>query len=134
LARAGATSSLSATFARQLRDARAARGWTQADLAERAGIAVEVCGRLERGRVLPRADTLVRLAVALGVSADALLGLDATRPRERLVAEPEGEYADPPELSRLVRHLRKQSRRTIRLLDGLVSSLGDGGRARRRGR
>lgn len=134
MARAGPTSSLPATFARELRDARRARGWTQAELAERVGIAVEVCGRLERGRVLPRADTLVRLAAALGVSADALLGLDAGRPRERLVAEPEGEYADPPELSRLVRRLRKQSRRTLRLLDGLVASLGDGARPPRRRR
>lgn len=134
MASAGATSSLSATFARQLRDARRARGWTQADLAERVGIAVEVCGRLERGRALPRADTLVRLAVALGVSVDALLGLDAGRARERLVAEPESEYADPPELSRLVRRLRREPRRTIRLLEGLVRALGEGARSRRRGR
>ncbi len=110
---------------------RLARGWTQADLAERAGIAVEVCGRLERGNVLPRADTLVRLAAALGVTTDALLGLAS--PKERLAAEPEAEYGDPPELRRLVRRLRREPRRTIRHLDALLSALQTrkGGRGQR---
>lgn len=123
--------SLSATFARELRAARRTRGWTQAELAERAGIAVEVCGRLERGQVLPRADTLVRLAVELGVSTDALLGIAS--PRERAAAEPETEYGDPPELRRLVRRLRGESGRTIRQLDAFVSSL-LAGRGERGGR
>jgi transcriptional regulator with XRE-family HTH domain len=114
--------SLSATFARELRAARRARGWTQAELAERAGIAVEVCGRLERGQVLPRTDTLVQLASALRVTTDALLGI--APPRER-AAEPEAEYA-PPEMRRLVRRLRGESRRTIRQLDLFLSSLGVG--------
>lgn len=115
--------SLSATFARELRAARRARGWTQAELAERAGIAVEVCGRLERGHVLPRTDTLVQLASALRVTTDALLGI--APPRERSAAEPEAEYA-PPEMRRLVRRLRGESRRTIRQLDLFLSSLGVG--------
>ncbi len=131
MARADPTPSLPATFARELREARRARGWTQADLAERVGIAAEVCGRLERGRVLPRADTLVRLAVALGVSSDALLGLSEARTRERAAAEPEVEYGGRPELMRLVRRLRGESRRTVRLLDGLVSSLRADERTRR---
>jgi transcriptional regulator with XRE-family HTH domain len=118
--------SLAASFARQLRAARQARGWTQAELAERAGIAVEVCGRLERGRVLPRADTLVRLAVVLAVSTDALLGQalpGGGGSGERTAAEPEAEYSGRPELRRLVRRLGDESPRTVRLLDALVSSL-----------
>ena len=108
-----------------MRASRQALGWTQAELAERVEIAVEVCGRLERGRVLPRADTLVRLAAALGVSTDSLLGVspDAGPPMDRAAAEPGVEYGDPPELRRLVRRLRGESRRTIRLLDALVSAL-----------
>ncbi|HEX9240988.1 MAG TPA: helix-turn-helix transcriptional regulator [Anaeromyxobacter sp.] len=117
--------SLAATFAREMRAARQARGWTQAELAERADIVVEVCGRLERGRVLPRADTLVRLATALGLSTDALLGLSSTPAAAlaRAVAEQEEEYAEVPELKRLVRRLKGESRRTMRLLDGLISSV-----------
>jgi transcriptional regulator with XRE-family HTH domain len=116
--------SLATTFARQLRASRQALGWTQAELAERVEIAIEVCGRLERGRVLPRADTLVRLATALGVSTDALLGISPEAgPPVRAAAEPDVAYGDPPELRRLVRRLRGESRRTIRLLDALVSAL-----------
>ncbi len=112
---------LSATFARELRTARQVRGWTQAEVAERAGIAVEVFGRLERGRVLPRADTLVRLSAALGVSTDALLGI--TPPAERTAAEPEAEYSAPPEMRRLLRRLGSVPRRTLRHLDAFLASL-----------
>ncbi len=119
---------LASTFAKELRAARRALGWTQAELAEQVGIAVEVCGRLERGRVLPRAETLVRLASALRVSTDSLLGIAPATgsPSERAVAESQATYGDSPELRRLVRRLRSQPRRTVRLLDALVSSLQKG--------
>ncbi len=126
---------LAATFAKELRAARRTLGWTQAELAEQVGIAIEVCGRLERGRVLPRADTLVRLAAALRVSTDSLLGIPPATgsSAERAAAEPQVPYGDPPELRRLVRRLRSQPRRTVRLLDALVSSL-QPGHPRRSGR
>ncbi len=114
--------SLAAIFARELRAARSARGLTQAEAAERVGVAVEVFGRLERGRTLPRADTLVRVASALGVSADALLGLDSGAPATSS-REPQAEYADRPEMRRLLRRLENASPRTIRLLSALASSL-----------
>jgi transcriptional regulator with XRE-family HTH domain len=116
--------SLATRFARELRSARQARGWTQAELAERAGIAAEVCGRLERGAVLPRADTLVRLAAALGVSTDTLLGLgEAEGAHHERAAEPAEAYADRPEIRGLLRRLEGEPPRTIRLLDALISSL-----------
>jgi transcriptional regulator with XRE-family HTH domain len=108
-------SDLAAVFARELREARSARGLTQAEAAERAGIAVEVYGRLERARALPRADTLVRLAVALHVSADGLLGRDPS-PSWVGAGEPQVEYADRPEVRRLLRRLEGASPRTVRLL------------------
>lgn len=124
--------SLAATFAQQLRAARQARGWTQAELAERVGIAVEVCGRLERGGVLPRADTLVRLSESLGVRTDTLLGLGTERAgdaAERAAArEPEADYAGRPELRRLMRRLKAESPRTVRILGALISSLRAGKR------
>lgn len=118
------TKSLAATFAREIRTARHALGMTQAELAERIGIAVEAYGRLERGGVLPRADTLVRLAGALGVSTDTLLGLSsAGAAARRIAAEPQVEYAAPDETRRIVRRLRGESRRTSRLLDALETAL-----------
>jgi transcriptional regulator with XRE-family HTH domain len=67
------------TFARALRSAREACGWSQAEVAHRIGLSIEAYGRLERGRVLPRVSTLVRLAKVLGVPLDALLGLEGPR-------------------------------------------------------
>jgi transcriptional regulator with XRE-family HTH domain len=67
-------SRLHETFASALRAAREACSWTQAELAERIGLSIEAYGRLERGRVLPRTATLVRLARALQIPLDELLG------------------------------------------------------------
>ncbi|MFL5290228.1 MAG: helix-turn-helix domain-containing protein [Myxococcales bacterium] len=67
------------TFAATLRSAREACGWSQAELAHRTGLSIEAYGRLERGRVLPRVSTLVRLAKVLGVPLDGLLGIGPAR-------------------------------------------------------
>lgn len=119
--------SLAASFARELKAARRARGWTQAELAERVGIATEVCGRLERGATLPRARTLVRLAETLSVSTDQLLGRTSGRVGEEgrplAARESDAEYAGSPELRRLLRRLEGESPRTLRLLEAFFSSL-----------
>jgi transcriptional regulator with XRE-family HTH domain len=46
---------------------RARRGWTQGELAKRAGLSVRHVRYLEAGRKTPRLTTVVRLAQALGV-------------------------------------------------------------------
>jgi transcriptional regulator with XRE-family HTH domain len=58
----------------RLRTLREARGWTQAQLAERAGLTREYVGRLEGGRQDPRLSVVRRLAKALGVTVNDLLG------------------------------------------------------------
>lgn len=120
-------SDLRRLFAASLKAARDGRGWTQAELAAEAGLAVEVYGRLERGRVLPRTETLVRLAQTLGVSTDSLLGQSAPTGRGHLglVAEPKAEYraSDPPEVRRLVRRIRSARPETVRLLNLLAAAL-----------
>jgi len=115
--------SLAAHFAKTLKATRQARGWTQAELAERVGLAPEACGRLERGSILPRVETLVRLAEALGVGCDTLLGMGEAPPTPARTREDESEYASPPELRRLLGRLKKASPKTLRLLAALLSAL-----------
>jgi len=57
-----------------LRRARLARGWTQRELAERAGVDLATVGRAECENRDARTSVLLKLAEALGVSADVLLG------------------------------------------------------------
>lgn len=59
----------------RIRQAREALGWSQEKLAEEVGVGVEMMGRYERATKFPSHLTLVRLARALRVSTDALLGL-----------------------------------------------------------
>lgn len=59
---------------------RAVRGWTQLELASRAGIARQTLNLVERGKLEPRAGTLARIAVALRITTGELYpDHDATR-------------------------------------------------------
>lgn len=53
---------------RSIRDARRRAGLTQAEVAHMARVSREVVSQVERGRRLPRADTLVSVLDALGLS------------------------------------------------------------------
>src|SRR5712691_9256489 len=65
------------TLGERLSAARERRGWTQEEIALRAQLPRQAISRLERGeRTHVRSDVLGRLAIALEVSADYLLGLD----------------------------------------------------------
>lgn len=59
-----------------IRAARLARGWTQRQLAEAAGLSEIAIKRLEGGKNLPSGESLNRLAQALNVSTDTLMGRD----------------------------------------------------------
>lgn len=63
------------TFSMRLREARMKLGQSHGDAARALGVTREGYGRLERGRVLPRADVLLRVAKLFNVSTDWLLGL-----------------------------------------------------------
>jgi transcriptional regulator with XRE-family HTH domain len=72
---------------------RAKIGWSQRDLVRISGVGQNNLSVLEQGKKPSvRADTVVRLAKALGVSADYLLGLiddpvpPTTRPQPRKAA------------------------------------------------
>lgn len=49
-----------------LRTMRQERGWTLQELGERAGVPWNTVARIERGVVVPRWDTVEKLAAALG--------------------------------------------------------------------
>jgi transcriptional regulator with XRE-family HTH domain len=69
-------------YARAIRIARAARGFSQSQVAARADLAPSYMSRIERGSRLPRPDKIASIASALGVP-QALLDLLAAPP-ERL--------------------------------------------------
>lgn len=67
-----------AIFPQRLRQVREALGLTQAQLARQIGIRREHLNILEHGRSFPTITTLARLATALEVTTDYLLGLTDT--------------------------------------------------------
>lgn len=57
----------------RMRTLRTERGWTQLELAQRAGLRENSIGRMERGAMGMSIDSAVALAAAFGVSTDTLL-------------------------------------------------------------
>ncbi|CDL81266.1 helix-turn-helix domain-containing protein [Xenorhabdus szentirmaii] len=66
-------------FATRLREAREARKMTQARLADLLTVNRRVYNRWERGSSVPQLDTVVKIAQALQMSIDALVGLEAPK-------------------------------------------------------
>jgi transcriptional regulator with XRE-family HTH domain len=62
------------TFGTRVRELRLAEGWSQEDLAERAGLHRNYVGGIERGERNPALDNIWRLADALGVAPGDLFG------------------------------------------------------------
>jgi XRE family transcriptional regulator, regulator of sulfur utilization len=62
------------TLGIQVRELRNEHGWTQRELAERAGVHVNVIGSIERGRSAMRISTLVEICRALQTTCDGLIG------------------------------------------------------------
>jgi transcriptional regulator with XRE-family HTH domain len=70
-------SELARTLGRKLRYLRSQSGLTQAELSKRVFMGRAYLSKLERGKILPRYITLVRLAACLGVSPAELVGIEA---------------------------------------------------------
>jgi transcriptional regulator with XRE-family HTH domain len=65
------------TFRERLLLARRRKGWTQQELAKRAGVTYVTISRIEIGEAKQvYVETVMRLAKALDVTTDALLGMD----------------------------------------------------------
>lgn len=63
------------TLANRLKEARAARAWTQADLAERVGVTRKTINTVENGVFVPSTVLALKLARALETSVEALFEL-----------------------------------------------------------
>ncbi len=104
------------------REARQKAGLTQADVAERIGVATEVYGRLERGLLMPSVPTLRRLCVALRLPADKLLALSTAQP-PAWTEEPPPPEREGPQMRRLLRHVRKLNPHQLRALSLVAATL-----------
>ena len=60
-------------MAKRIQQLRDARGWSQVELAARAGISRPYLARLETGRQDPRVSVLAKIAKALRVNISALV-------------------------------------------------------------
>lgn len=61
------------TLSRRILIARLAKGWTQRELADRAGLNKDTITGYEKARQMPRPGALLRVAGALGVEPSSLL-------------------------------------------------------------
>ena len=74
--RADLVTSIAPGLPKNLRELRKKQGLSQTALAERVGAHLTHVNRIEKGRVLPGLDFVVKAARTLGVSVDALLAPD----------------------------------------------------------
>jgi len=66
---------MSSGYLSNLKKLRKKKGWSQERLARESGISYQTLIKIEQDRIkTPRLDTLIKLAKALGVSLDKLVG------------------------------------------------------------
>ena len=105
------------TIGQRIAKYRKLKGWTQVELAQKIGIERTVIANYEKDRLRIYDDMLGRLALALGISADKLLGIKI-------------EASEPPALSlRLVRRLAEldsfpesKKKRILQTLDDSIEA------------
>lgn len=63
-------------LANRVRERREAKGWTQAELAERMGVSRKTVNTVENGVFVPSTIVSLKFAAALGETVEALFWLD----------------------------------------------------------
>jgi transcriptional regulator with XRE-family HTH domain len=115
------------------RQARRARKLTQQQVAERLGVSVEFYSRMERGLAHPSLELFLRMLDVLGVRADTLLGLDATR-LAAPVTVPLTSPDDSRDVRRVVAALQNLPASMLRFVAALLSAFERREAAGKRGR
>lgn len=77
-------------FAESLKTMRCVKGWTQGQLAESAGVTQAQISLYESGAHLPSIDVAVKMARALGVTAEDLMKGGEVNDARRSGADPQG--------------------------------------------
>lgn len=93
-------------FRSRLRETRASMGWSQADLANAAGLQQSALSHYENGARRPSFTNLRRLATALNVTTDYLVGQAPSK------------APDHDDLARQIAQLRPADREVVRTLVG----------------
>lgn len=99
-----------ATVGERIRARRQELGWTQEQLAEKAGISKGFLSDLETGTRNVSAEYLLKIAQALTVSLDFLMKGDPSKPKT-------GNVQIPERLSNLAKHEHLSFAQTLMLLD-----------------
>jgi transcriptional regulator with XRE-family HTH domain len=109
------------------REARLRMGLTQAEVADRIGIAMEVYGRIERGVLLPSIQTFLGMCHVLEADPRVLLGFmnPGSSPGPRQTTE------DPPHVRRLTRLARELDEDEVIALQGVAKVMLEGRRRKR---
>jgi transcriptional regulator with XRE-family HTH domain len=120
----GVKTDLGVQVGKVAREAREKLGLTQADVAERVGLAAEVYGRVERGAMLPSTPMLVKICLTLGISADLLVGLAVKdHESEATQARPAPKEELSPEIRRLLRTVRTMDSEQLSIFKGVAAGL-----------
>ncbi|WNG14393.1 helix-turn-helix transcriptional regulator [Cystobacter fuscus] len=106
-----------------LRAARARAQWTQADVAERVGVATEVYGRMERGNLTPSVPILRALCGVLRMDADEALALESRRSTAWLKEQSAPSGEESPRMRRLMRTLRQMDNKQLVALSVVAHTL-----------
>lgn len=105
--------------------ARERAGLTQAEVSSQVGVVPAVYGRIERGGMMPSVPTLYRICIALGLSANAALGLGSEPLVIAAPMPPPQEEEDSPELRRLARLLPLLSPDALRCMSAIATAFAD---------
>jgi len=106
-------------FRKRLREWRQKRGLTQEELARKAGVPVVSVSHFETGHRFPNAESLRRLADALGVSTDYLLG----RVKEPAGRDLEGTDPEVAALFRRFQGMSEEAREQVKHLFDTVDAM-----------
>jgi transcriptional regulator with XRE-family HTH domain len=107
---------------------RIARKLTQADVADAIGLSAEYYARVERGKAMPSIQTLHRMVLCLGSSADMFLGWTKHSDATEQMDGQSGSTALPLQaearpLRRLLRQLRQASPRARAFVDHVLGEM-----------